>query len=236
MSEGNESTYYTSQEDRLLRQFDRVGKRFSRSLARRRDEAYAAAVVADARTEFERLIPELPYVGGRDNIYTPVVVVNGWIIALLRSMKARGKTAEDVVRICAEVADEFFRSFPAFLLALLGRAAFSGLVRRTLTKQAARSQAREFPGDWVYTFGPGENGEWVLEFSECGVTKLYQAQGVEDLAPYCNFFDVTYSRLLNMGLDSTETLGLGCEACRLRFKPGRETVIPQRLSGVIPRT
>ena len=47
--------------------------------------------------------------------------------------------------------------------------------------------------------------------------------GVEDLKPHCNFFDVTYSRLMNMGVDATETIGKGCTQCALRFKPGRET-------------
>jgi hypothetical protein len=56
------------------------------------------------------------------------------------------------------------------------------------------------------------------------------------LKPYCNFFDVTYSRLMGMGVDASETIGLGCETCSLRYKHGRETAIPERLEGVLPRT
>ena len=75
-----------------------------------------------------------------------------------------------------------------------------------------------------------------LIFSECAVNKLYEAQGVEELKPYCNFFDVTYSRLMDMGCDATETIGQGCDKCALRYQHGRETEIPAPLEGVLPRT
>ena len=65
-----------------------------------------------------------------------------------------------------------------------------------------------------------------LVFDECAVNKFYDAQGVEELKPYCNFFDVTYSRLMGMGVDATQTIGLGCEKCTLCYKHGRETVVP----------
>lgn len=56
------------------------------------------------------------------------------------------------------------------------------------------------------------------------------------MKPYCNFFDVTYSRLMDMGCDATETIGLGCGTCALRYKHGRTTEIPPTLKGVLPRT
>jgi hypothetical protein len=35
------------------------------------------------------------------------------------------------------------------------------------------------------------------------------------LSPYCSFGDVTYSAYLGIGIDATETLGLGFESCKL---------------------
>ncbi len=230
------SEYYTSRGHKLLREFDRVAARAEPHLARHYDGAFAIEILADSRARFAGLIADLPYIGGGRNIFTKVMVVNGWILALLRSMQARGKTAEETVRICAETADEFFRSIPAPLRRLAGHAAFSAPAKRMFRKQAARSQERRYAEDFVYETIEREDGELVLEFSECAVNKFYGAQGVTELAPYCNFFDVAYSRLMNMGVDATETLGLGCERCRLRYKHGRETPIPERLVGVLPRT
>jgi hypothetical protein len=219
-----------------MRGFDRVSKRMTLSLARRHGDAFAREVIPDARVEFERIIPELPYVGGRKNGFTPVIVICGWMIALFRPMKARGKTAEEAVQVCAEVADGFFRPFPRFLLRLGGRFALSGFARSFLKKQAARSRERRYPEDWVYTAREGGGDDGVLEFTECAAVKLFEAQGVEELKPYCNFFDVTYSRYMGMGVDARQTLGLGHPTCALRYKRGRETVIPEPLKGVLPDT
>lgn len=232
MSEGSE--YYVSRRKRLLRGFDRAARRLRPKLERRYDAAFAEEVLAGARRELDLIIPRIPYIGGSKNAFTPVMIVNGWMLALHRAMKARGKSAEDVVRVCAEVSDEFFRSLPGFLLRLIGRLAFLPPVRRFFEKQARRSQERRYPGDFVYEVRVSDDGELSLVFEECAVNKFYDAEDVPELKPYCNFFDVTYSRLMNMGVDARETIGLGCEKCSLRYKHGRETIIPDRLRDVLP--
>ena len=73
-------------------------------------------------------------------------------------------------------------------------------------------------------------------FDECAVNKWYAAQDAADLKPYCNFVDVTYSRLMGMGIAATETIGLGCEKCALRFEPKRDTVIPPTLDGIVEKS
>lgn len=203
-------------------------------LRRRYDEAGVAALVAETRDRYQALIPELPFIGGSANQFTKVIEINGWIVSLLRAMKARGATTEEVVGVCCEVADDFIASLPRVLLWAARGMAFSRLVKRRMSKQAARSQRREFPEDFVYTFEEEPDGSWALSFSECAVNKFYAAQGVEELAPFCSFFDVIYSRHLAMGIDASETIGLGCPACRLRYRRGERTRVPAALEGLIP--
>ena len=226
----------TKKQHKTLRAFDRFARRAKPKLVARYGDEFAEGVLAEARVELDRLAPNLPYIGGLRNAFTPVIVVNGWGIALHRAMKSRGKTAADTVRICAEVADDFVASAPVALLKTIGRLAFSPFSRLYFKRQAIRSQRRRYKEDFVYEVEEGNDGEMSLVFSECAVNKLYEAENVEDLAPYCNFFDVTYSRLMGMGCDATATIGLGCETCALRFKHGRKTEVPPTLKGVLPRT
>lgn len=81
--------------------------------------------------------------------------------------------------------------------------------------------------------GDSNDFDWALEFSECAVNKFYEAQGIDELKPYCNFFDVTYSKYLNMGIDANMTIGVGCSTCKLKYTRGRET-IPDPLRGLLP--
>jgi hypothetical protein len=226
--------YYAARRERMLRGFDRASPRFARSLERHHDAAFAEQVPREARVEFERLLPELPYIGGRRNLFSWVMVVNGWLVALFRAMQARGGSAEQTMRVAADVSDELFRSFPGLVLRLVGRLAFTPPVRHVLRKQAERSQERRFGADFVFQFREGDGDDWALVFDECAVNKFYEAQGTPELSPYCNFFDVTYSRLMGLGLDASETIGLGCPQCKLRFAHGRATPVPKTLAAVLP--
>lgn len=220
------SDYYTRKSARLLRQFDRHFARVTQRLAHHHGETLAAELTTDTRRRFEQIIPELPYIGGSSNYFTPVMTINGWIVSLYRAMAERGLTAEDGARVAFEAATDFFSSKPRWLLRLLGRLAFTGPVRRGFERQASRSQQRRYPGDFVYEIEADEDGHLALVFSECAVNKFYAAQGVEELGPWCNLFDVSYSRLMGMGLDAHITIGQGCDRCRLEYCQGRATRIP----------
>jgi hypothetical protein len=199
-------------------------------------EECAEEIVINSRFNFEEIIPQMPYVGGMKNYYTPIIVVNGLIIAMFRAMKETGKTAADVIRIWAETADDLFTKIPVPLAHLGGRVLLSKPVINSFRKQTIMSQERRFPEDWVYELldGDGEEFDVGFEFSECAVIKLYQAMDTMELAPYCNFADVTYSHYLGIGLDASETLGLGSDHCRMLFKKGGETLITPNLVDILP--
>lgn len=215
----------------------RAFERFLRSaqplLADRYGEAFADDVLAATGVEYANVLPDVPDIGGPRNVFQPVMTVNGWIVALHRAMKARGKTAEDAVRICQHVFDGWFRMLPDFLLRAIGWGMLSTPARWYFESQARRSRKREHPADFVWRVERDDTGVLSMVFDECAVNKWYEAQDVRELAPYCNFADVTYSRLMGMGVDATETIGLGCEHCALRFRRGRETVVPPSLAGIV---
>jgi hypothetical protein len=197
---------------------------------------FADAVISATRSEYERVRPEVPDIGGARNVFQPVMTVNGWIVALHRAMSTRGKQAEDAIRICQEVFDGWLQRLPGFVLRSIGWLMLSAPARVYFERQARRSQQRRYAEDFVWQLERGPGGEMSLVFDECAVNKWYDAQGVRELNPYCNFVDVTYSRLMGMGVDATETIGLGCERCALRFKRGRETVIPPSLERIVTST
>ena len=228
--------YYVSKRRWLMHLFDFIFQSLEERLAAYHGDQYAGLIVHQSRKNFEEILPLLPYVGGMKNYYTPIIVINGMVIAMFRAMRETGKTAEDVVRVWAEAADTLFARIPARLAHLGGQAIFSKPVVNTFRKQSLLSQERRFLEDWVYTLleGDGEEFDVGFEFSECAVIKLYQAMGTVELAPFCNFADVTYSHYLGLGLDASETLGMGCERCRMLFKKGRETLVSSNLVGILP--
>ncbi len=193
----------------------------------------ARLILADATDLYDSTRARAPYIGGYRNIFTPVMAINLWLVALHRSVVAHGGSAENTIRASQRVADQWIARLPGFVLRAEGRLLMSRPSRWFLRRQAARSQERRYPADFVWSTEESDDGEASLLFDECAVNKYYEAEGLQDLAPYCNFFDVTYSRLMNMGVDASHTTGLGCDQCALRYKLGRTTVVPVRLRSVI---
>lgn len=228
--------YYLSRQNRLLKLFDFTFRTIRKKLVGYYGEAYAESIVEKSRQNFLEIIPQMPYVGGMKNYYTPIIVVNGFIVAMFRAMDETGKTAEDVMRIWAEVADDLFGKIPGPIARLGGRMLVSKRTMKAFEKQAHISQERQYPEDWVYDLleGDGEKFEVGFEFSECAVIKFYQVMEAMELAPYCNFGDVTYGHYLGIGLDASETLGMRCDHCRMTFKKGGETVITPNLVNILP--
>lgn len=193
----------------------------------------ADGILQMTRTEYERVLPEVPDIGGIANVFQPVMTVNGWIVALHRSMAAQGFAAGDAVRVCHEVLDGVLQRLPGWLLHGIGVVLLSPAGRWYFERQARRSQRRRYADDFVWHVERDADGGLSMIFDECAVNKWYVAQDVRELAPYCNFADVTYSRLMGMGVDASETLGQGCDQCALRFRRGRETPVPKNLDGII---
>lgn len=193
----------------------------------------AGAIVADARREYGRVRPEVPDIGGSRNVFQPVMTVNGWIAALHRAMRSRGSSARDTIRVFQQVFDGWLQKVPGFVLRAIGWLMMSAPVRWYFARQARRSQERRYAEDFVWRLEQGPGGEVSFVFDECAVNKWYDAQDLRDLKPFCNVADVTYSRLMGLGVDASETIGLGCRQCALRFKRGRETAIPPNLDGIV---
>jgi hypothetical protein len=202
-------------------------------LVRHHGEEPADEIVAATRVEYERVLPLVPDIGGARNVFQTVMTANGWIVALHAAMIARGLEVEDVIRVCHEALDAWFRRMPGWLLRAIGRLLLSPPGRWYFEHQARRSQERRYPEDFVWQVERGDAGELSLVFDECAVNKWYEALDVRELGPYCNFADVSYSRLMGMGIDAGETIGGGCKKCALRYKHGRTTSVPPNLEGIV---
>jgi len=196
-------------------------------------ESLGSKIIDATRIEYERVLPNVPDIGGIRNVYQPVMTVNGWIVALFRAMSARGLAAGDAIRVCHEALDDWLNRMPGWLLRVIGGLLLSPPGRWYFERQARRSQRRRYAEDFVWRVERGGDGELAMVFEECAVNKWYEAEGVRELKPYCNFVDVTYSRLMGMGIDAHETIGLGCDRCALRFKHGRKTTVPSNLEGIV---
>lgn len=195
-------------------------------LTARFGDSVAQTILKDSWQEYQTLLPEVPYIGGEENCNSENLLMASYNLAMYRVIKARGQTTEEVGRIIYE-ASEATAPLPKWLLRLYGRLKYDEDYQDYMRAQATQSQKRQYPGDWVFTFveGDGEEFDYGLDFSECGIVKLFHAQGADELTPYMCLSDHVKSSAFNTGLVRYKTLAEGAGVCDFRFKRGREAFV-----------
>ena len=216
--------YYTSQKERLLRDFGRA-KRFSKVLALHVDDQPTSAIIQETRQEFERLIPEIPYIGGKANNLTQDLIDCTMLLALYQVLKREGFRIEEIGKIVIEMEQKRVHSYPRFVLKLLGKVIHSPLGKNRLKKAADKSQEGRYPGGWVsvYIEGDGEEFDFGIDYLECGLCKFYHQQGADEFTPYLCQFDYVQQSAMQAGFFRSMTLAEGAERCDFRWKRGGET-------------
>ncbi len=231
--------YYTSRKSKLLKEFDKSAKRVRGVFVARYSEELASEMLKDARQEYAALIPQLPYIGGKQP-FTQFIISSGWFLAMYRALKRHGETVEQIGKLTYEASEVFLEAYPAFLRRFLGHMTFSRRYLRKLRKRATESQKRQYAGDYVYTCieGDGKEFDFGVDYLECGTCKFLDAQGASELAPYLCLADILYSEALGWGLARTRTLAEGRDRCDFRFKQGGETriAVPQGFEEVFKKS
>lgn len=211
--------YYTRRKPWLLGGFDWAAAKIRPIAIRHYGERLADVLAVEARQEFEALIPQLPYIGGSRNPHTPLIVGAAMFLALYRPLKARDRPVQEIGALASEAVETVYGLFPRSLFPLYGRRTFSRHTLRRAHKRALESQQRRYRGDWVYTVveGDGSAFDWGIDYVECGICKLYHAQGADEFVPYLCQLDFIASAWFGWGLGRTMTLAEGNEKCDFRF-------------------
>ena len=211
---------------RLLRQFDRYAGRFRPVLERRFGREQATAIVTESRQEFAALLPTIPFIGGRRNPLRFNLETSAMFLALERVLRRRGLAPAEIGRLVYAMTRSWLRAYPAWVLRLLGWWRFTPWYQRMLRRRAAASQARRYPGDWVFCYVPGDGRsfDWGVDYSECAILKFYETHGAGEFVPYLCALDYPMSEASGSGLVRRHTLAEGAPCCDFRFKRGRRTV------------
>ena len=155
---------------------------------------------------------------------------------MYRVLKARGQTTEEVGKIIYE-AFEATVDLPGWLCGVVGRLKYGKKNEERWRAQAGESQKHQYPGDWVFTFveGDGQEFDYGLDFTECGICKYYHTQGADELTPYLCLMDGVVSKSFGLGLVRHMTLAEGADICGFRYKAGRETFLYPLRDGWPPK-
>lgn len=181
------------------------------------------AIISRAPVDYRKLIPEIPFLGGRDNPGTSTLVQTSWLLNLYRALNEITGDPGANRRFLYDTGSSWFLRHPLFYYRIVGRLKYSCRAFRNWQLLSERSRKREFEGDWVFSAmrGDGIDFDWGVDYTECAILKFYTAQGAPELTPVMCLLDFPISQAYGSGLRRTEALAMGGSRCDFRFKQGR---------------
>lgn len=215
--------YYPAHEQQLIANFTDTLQGAVQFLTPELGADRAQAVARQALDRYKALLPGLPEVGGDYNPNTPYIPIAAWYAALYGPMQAAGKTARDVGKLIYDLNVMSLGQMPAAQAAAERERFFSEDGRSDLHSWTVWTIRRDYPGGWVAEFIPGDGRDFDfgITYSECGVVKYLQSQGVPELAPYVCLNDFPRSKVLGTGLQRTKTIANGDGLCDFRYRQNR---------------
>jgi hypothetical protein len=220
MTGEKEKNYYIKKKRMLMRQFDAALTIGKKVLIDYFGEDKFNELSTKTREDFEQLLPQIPYVGGKDNILTDALVSAVILLPLIRIFEKEGLDFNEIGKLTYDLYEAFYTFIPPTV------DMFSEETINQMKESAKISKLRKYPNDWVFDFveGDGETFTWGIDFSECAVYKFYKSQGMEHLMPIMCIADFEDARVHGYGLTRTQNIGNGAPICDFRYNKDGTTL------------
>jgi L-2-amino-thiazoline-4-carboxylic acid hydrolase-like protein len=212
--------WYLKNKPRIMREIKFAMPHYKKFIVQAYGRDTGKAIVTETIERFEALLPDIPYIGGDKNFLTENLYLSAVMLAMYQSLKARGKSVEEVAGLIYQGTSEFYNSFPfRLLLRWQGRQLFSQKRIDQRQQDAAISQQRRYPGDWVFEIVESDRKtfQFGVDYTECGIVKYLTEQGAPELAPYLCWLDYPMCAAMRVKLVRTETIAQGGAKCNFRF-------------------
>lgn len=174
----------------------------------------------EVMNEFEIVLAQMPYVGGAASRMSDFFMRLMGFIAIGRVLHRHGVAPSVIGDIERETYKAQLLTIPEAERLAAGRQFMSAENRAFLREQAARSQAEEYPEDFVYDVvepGPGSDFEFGINYKACGFCKFARRHGDQEILSHICGLDFEAYATLGIRLERTQTLAGGASHCNFRF-------------------
>ena len=216
----NKPNHFLGREFKLMKFFDRVMKPGRKVIISLFGAQQGEELIQEFRSEFEALISEMPLMRKDDLLLERQLILCTVYLAIYKTMKNKGKNAEEIWQICHALVEAMVKSIPGVFRWLARKRLFSKKEKNREMKSAGISQERQFPEDFVFKYveGNGTDFDYGLDMTECVMCKFYSRQSAEDFLPYICKTDYVFNELFGYELIRTKTIAQGDDLCDFRFK------------------
>jgi hypothetical protein len=213
-----QNSYFLKNKSRILLEVSDFLAHAQRSIVMLYGEAAACKIAEETLRGSDVILTNLPDIGGEKNYLIRNFTLGAMMLAFYMVLKARGKSPDEAGKIIYEaLISQLNTSPPPRLLKEDKQAVQETIFERR--KAAEDSQKRKLPYDWMTHFieGDGKSFDWGIDYTSCGIHKLYQDHDASEMIPYVCALDLPIYQARGIGLVRTKTLARGDSKCNFRF-------------------
>lgn len=223
--------FYVRKKSKFMKSFNERLAVIYKELSKKFDNQKSEELISQMKAEFEKILPDIPYIGGQKNPLTLVLVKCMSDLAVFRTLEKMGFSFREI--------GEFHYNYVVGThnvrketLEQAGRDPsqypFDPVYMDYQKKLTEETQTKLYPDDFVMDFveGDGDSFEWGWDITECGVQKAYKKLGEEKYLPFICLGDHYEAEGLGFGFSRTQTLGFGAPLCTHRFVKNYKTPCP----------
>ena len=194
--------YYVAQKAKLLRSFTKNDRAMLEVSEPTHGKDFADGAVHEALEEYEELIPQISYTGGRKNRLTGKPIGTAEVLATYKVPRPCGECDEEIGELVYKGVEEMGERYPRFLLRLVGGIMLTRFGEKRMRKRRPRLKSGNMP-----------QTRWQ---------SMWKAMArITILGLIISNF--VMSKAFGLGLRRTMTIAEGCEKCDFRYGKGRET-------------
>lgn len=220
--------FYVRKKTKFMRSFDERITVVNKELRKKFDDKKSEELISQMKAEFEKILPDIPYIGGQKNPTTLVLVKCVSDLAIFRILEKIGLSFKQI--------GEFHYNYVMAALKLRKEALekagrdssqypFDPVYIDYQKKLTEETQMKLYPDDWVMDFveRDGDSFEWGWDITECGVQKAFKKLGGEKYLPFICLGDHYEAEGLGFGFTRTQAIGFGAPICTHRFVKNYKT-------------
>jgi hypothetical protein len=205
--------YYLNSKSKYLKFCKTLIKGGSQALNVYGDREFAEDFRKEVPGEFEKLLPYIPYVGGREP-WTRQLILTAWFIAVYKWMKKNNESIEDSWKLCSDMLELRLRNIPKPLRRMMRNSVFSEKQKRTYAKQAEEFKEKIYPEGDVFNYIEKQGGfNYIIEITECAKMTFAKKVDAVEFIPYICLVDKLWAEIFKYGLVRKGTIADGFEKC-----------------------
>ncbi len=220
--------YYIKKKAKLMKDFDSILPILQQIFAKKLSDEKVNELFNLMKKEYEDLIPEIPYIGGKKNIFTNYLIGGATVLAIIRILEKEQFTLWDIGEFFYNLSD-INNKFRKKMMEDTGKDPsqypFEKEYMDYMKVLTETSQKRKYPENWVadYVEGDGKTFEWGFNVYECGIHKFFKKYNAEKYVPLICLSDFSEANIFGYGFSRTQTLSNGAPLCDHRYIKDVET-------------